>query len=191
MVKRDLQRHKKPIMGIVFAGSTGKPVLEAKASTPWWAFCMEKLTNKKSGHLHLGKRGELLAKSKFIEYGFDVFSTEVDDKGIDFIVKNEKGEYFEIQVKATNKNYVFMKKDIFPLKKGVYLALIIFDNGIPSFYLIPSLEWEKTEDKLFLTDKNYEGKKSPPEYGVYTSDKHIPKIKELYSFEEIIKQLKN
>lgn len=51
--------------------------------------------------------GELLGKAKFLEYGFDVYSSEVDNKGIDFIVCNDKRELFEIQVKTTHKKYVF------------------------------------------------------------------------------------
>lgn len=145
---------------------------------------------EKITHLHTGKMGELLGKAKFLEYGFDVYSSEVDNKGIDFIVCNEKKQYFEIQVKATYKKYVFMRKEVFTPKNSLYVLLIILEkNKEPLFNLIPSLDWKKKEIPSFLKDNNYDGKKSKPEYGVYTSDKYIPKIIENYSFDKIIGKL--
>jgi len=144
---------------------------------------------KDSKHLHLGRIGELLAKAKFIEYDFDVYSTEVDHQGIDFIIKNKKGEYFEIQVKATNGNYVFMRKEIFNPKNNLFLMLLAYKDDQPNYILIPSMEW-KDNLQSFMTDKNYDGKKSAPEYGIYTSDKYLEKIKETYSFKKIVNRLK-
>lgn len=46
-----------------------------------------------------GAYGEYYAKTKFASYGYDVFTSEVDDHGIDFVVKGKKG-YFAIQVKS-------------------------------------------------------------------------------------------
>jgi len=141
-------------------------------------------------HLHTGKIGELIGKAKFIEYGFDVYSTEVDDKGIDFIVCNKRREYFEIQVKTTNKNYMFMKKEVFVPKDNLYLLLVILDNDkLPMFSLIPSLEWTKLDRPNFLKDRLFENLKSKPEYGILINDKYIPLIKEKYSFEKMIGKL--
>ena len=39
--------------------------------------------------LQIGKYSEYLAKMEFILYGFDVYSPELDDKGIDFIVRKD------------------------------------------------------------------------------------------------------
>lgn len=38
-------------------------------------------------NLQLGKYAEYYAKMELSSYGFDVYSSEVDDHGIDFIVK--------------------------------------------------------------------------------------------------------
>ena len=38
-------------------------------------------------HLQLGKYSEYLVIMEFTRYGFDVYSAEVDDKGIDFVVR--------------------------------------------------------------------------------------------------------
>lgn len=33
-------------------------------------------------------------------YGFDVYSAEVDDKGIDFVIRKDHEKYYDIQVKS-------------------------------------------------------------------------------------------
>ena len=72
----------------------------------------------KLNHLQLGKYGEYFAKMEFTKTGFDVYTAEVDDKGIDFVVRKNETEYFDIQVKSVrNNNYVFMKKEVFYQEK--------------------------------------------------------------------------
>lgn len=142
-------------------------------------------------HLYLGRTGELLVASEFIQNNFDVFSAEVDDKGIDLVVKNGCGAYFDIQVKSTNQTYVFMRKKVFVPRKNLFVALLILDKkGNKNFALIPSLEFKKKNKPPFLKDKDYEGKKSPPEYGIQTSDTHLGEILKQYSFSKVIKNLK-
>lgn len=141
-------------------------------------------------HLDTGRIGELLGKAKFIEYGFDVYSSEVDNKGIDFVVFNKNREYFEIQVKTTSKNWVFMKENTFnPKNKNLYLLLVIKDDEFYHFNLIPSSDWIKEEKSNFLQYKKYENKKSKPEYGIPVNNKHIKQIIEKYSFEKMIGKL--
>lgn len=154
----------------------------------WWAFCMQK-TNK---HLKTGRVGELLVIAKFIENGFDVFSTEVDDKGVDLVVKNELGKYFDIQVKTSNQTYVFMRKEVFKPRTNLYVALLILDKKEDQFFiLIPSLDFKNKPLPTFLKDKDYEDKKSQPEYGIDLSDKHLGGIVERYAFSKIIGNLKD
>jgi len=42
----------------------------------------EMISWSKLNHLQLGKYAEYLVKMEFTRYGFDVYATEVDDKGI-------------------------------------------------------------------------------------------------------------
>ncbi len=142
---------------------------------------------KTTKHLHLGRAGELLVTSEFIKSGLDVFSSEVDDKGIDLVLKNAKGEYFDIQVKATNQNYVFMRKEVFHPRENLYVALLILNKkGEQLFALVPSLDFKKRDKPDFLKDNDYPGKKSKPEYGIYTSEKYTKEIKEHYLFSKIV-----
>src|SRR3990170_2253645 len=40
--------------------------------------------------LQIGKYAEYFVKMEFTQYGFDVYSSEVDDRGIDFVVRKEQ-----------------------------------------------------------------------------------------------------
>lgn len=51
-------------------------------------------------HLQVGRYAEYLAKMEFTLDGFDVYTAEVDDKGIDLVVRNECRKFHEAQVKA-------------------------------------------------------------------------------------------
>jgi hypothetical protein len=128
-------------------------------------------------NLQLGRYGEYFAKMEFASYGLDVYTLEVDDHGIDFVVKNASGKFFEIQVKSIHLDktgYVFMRKDKFSIEQSnLLLMLLIFEEGMfPKSYLIPSKEWAIQND-LFRY-RQYEGLKSKPEYGLNISKKTCP-----------------
>ena len=56
--------------------------------------------------LQLGKFAEYYAKMEFSSYGFDVYTSEVDDHGVDFVAKYN-GEFYEVQVKSVRQdNYL-------------------------------------------------------------------------------------
>jgi hypothetical protein len=40
--------------------------------------------------LQLGRYAEYYAKMEFASYGFEVYTSEVDDHGVDFVVKEER-----------------------------------------------------------------------------------------------------
>ena len=143
-------------------------------------------------NLQLGRYGEYFAKMEFASYGLDVYTSEVDDHGVDFIIKNKQGKFFEIQVKAIRlekTGYVFMRKDKFNIKQeNLLLILLLFEDGkLPKVYLIPSKEWEVQND--LFRDREYEGLKSKPEYGLNISKKNMVLL-EQYSFENIIIDIK-
>ena len=127
---------------------------------------------------------------EFTKYGFDVYSAEIDDKGIDFVLRNGKNNYFDIQIKSIrNKSYVYMQKRFFEPSQNLLLALVIFvNNKDPLFLLIPSLDW-KTKKYPFLVDRDFIGKKSQPEFGINISRESLEVLKKEYSFEKQIPQL--
>ncbi|WP_235617723.1 DUF4365 domain-containing protein [Brevibacillus brevis] len=139
--------------------------------------------------LQLGKYAEYFAKMEFASYGLEVFSSEVDDRGIDFIIKDKIGRFSEIQVKSLRgTGYVFAQKSKFNISSpNLYMALLIFKEGLmPDFFLIPSKAWE-VPNEVFV-DRNYDkpGQTSKPEYGINISNKNYA-ILEIFRFEESIK----
>jgi len=149
---------------------------------------MEKYNWSKLSSIRLGRYAEYYAKMEFTLLGFDVYEPEVDDKGIDFIIRKSEDNFYEIQVKSIFKgNYIFMQKDKFSLRKSLYLALVLFKQGSPpELYLIPSLDWQNPNELLVGYD--YPGKKSKPECGVNITKKSIPRLQE-YQFERITETL--
>lgn len=128
--------------------------------------------------LQLGTSAEYYAKMEFASYGCEVYTSEVDDHGIDFIIKDSNHRFCEIQVKSIREStkYVYMQKDKFNLSNpNLYLVLLIFQQGIlPNIYLIPTHAWNEPNE-LFV-DRCYSkvGQKSKPEYGLNISKKNLP-----------------
>jgi hypothetical protein len=142
----------------------------------------------KLSSLQLGRYAEYFAKMEFASYGLEVYTTEVDDHGVDFIVKDKNGRFCEIQVKSLRgKGYVFMPKSKFDINnKNLYLTLLVFENGkLPDIFLIPAEAW-RVPNEVFV-DRNYDkpGQKSAPEYGINISHKNYD-ILEIFKFEESI-----
>lgn len=139
--------------------------------------------------LQLGRYAEYFAKMEFASYGLEIYSSEVDDHGVDFIVKDKNGRFCEVQVKSLrNKGYVFVQKSKFDISnKNLYLTLLLFENGkSPDMFLIPSAVWEEPNE--VFVDRNYDkpGQKSAPEYGINISLKNYD-ILDIFKFEEVIK----
>ncbi len=123
-------------------------------------------------------------------YGFQVYETEVDDRGIDFITRHENGPFIEVQVKSIRSyGYVFLEKKKFMPKEYLYLALVIFTEGhLPELYLVPSIIWRNPD--TFFVSRDYEGLKSKPEWGLNISKKNIVLL-EPYRFKRTVEDLIN
>jgi hypothetical protein len=122
-------------------------------------------------HLQIGRYAEYWFKMHLVVQGLDVFSSEVDDRGIDFVVRQGPGHYWDVQVKsARNAGYVFLRKDRTQIRDGLLLALALFEDGKPpDAYLIPLTRWR--EPGGIFVDRDYAGLRSAPEYGVMLSRK--------------------
>lgn len=128
-------------------------------------------------HLQLGRYAEYYAKMEFASYGYDVYTSEVDDHGVDFVARNPRdGQYYEIQVKAVRHlDYVYIRKDKMVLSPTRLVYLLLFSDGaLPDCYVIPSQAW-RHGNALFV-ERNYEkpGQKSAPEWGINLSKKNLP-----------------
>jgi hypothetical protein len=138
----------------------------------------------------VGAFTEYFVKMELTMYGFEVYGTEVDDRGIDFVARRHGAPFIEVQVKSLRSyGYVFMQKTKFEIRESVYLALgLLFDNQEPRLYLIPAIVW-KQPNQVFV-GRNYDvpGLKSKPEWGINLSKKNMPAI-EAFAFEAVVGRL--
>lgn len=127
-------------------------------------------------HLQLGRYAEYYAKMEFASYGYDVYTSEVDDHGVDFVARNPAdAQYYEIQVKSIrNWGYVFVPKDKMEISSTRLVFLLRFTDGnLPDCYVISSMAW--ASPNALLVDRNYEkpGQTSKPEWGINLSKKNL------------------
>lgn len=132
--------------------------------------------------LQLGAYAEYFVKMEFTMHGFQVYTSEVDDRGVDFVCRHADGPFFEVQVKSfRGTGYVFMPKHKFALRDDLLLALVRFTDGNPpELFLIPATAW-RAPDTL-LVDREYEGLKSKPEWGLNLSMRNLPLLSR-YAFD--------
>ena len=138
-------------------------------------------------HLQIGRIGEYWTKLWLTFKGFDIYTSEVDDKGIDFIVRNSSNYHIDVQVKTVRQNtkYVYVAKECWKdgLRENLYLALVLIRNGeLPEVLFIPSVVW-LTPNHIFK-DKLYdkEGQTSKPEWGINLSNKNLDELRSYENF---------
>lgn len=140
----------------------------------------------KLNHLQLGRYSEYLVKMEFTRLGFDVYEPEVDDRGIDFLIRKEvsktESRYYEMQVKSLRKwGYIFIQKEKLAPTKQRFVAVVHFPEykEPPKLYLVPSTEWLQAKSPL-LVERDYgkSGQKSKPEWGLNLSRKNLELLAE-------------
>jgi len=139
-------------------------------------------------HLQLGRYAEYFAKMEFTLYGFDVYTAEVDDRGIDFVIRRDTDRYYDVQVKSVrNLNYIFFRKATFVLRDSLLAAVVLFiEWEAPRLYLIPSTAWCRPD--ALLVSHDYEGKQSKPEWGLNLSQRNLP-LMERFVFDIVVHSL--
>ena len=143
---------------------------------------MPNLTWSKLNHLQRGRYAEYYAKMEFTSYGYEVYTSEVDDHGVDFVVKHPKNDSFcEVQVKSLmDYGYVFIPKSKMPkLTETRLLCCIQFIDGEqPYIFIIPSTVW--MEPNAVFVDRKYDkpGQTSEPEWGMNISKKNFSVIEQ-------------
>lgn len=148
----------------------------------------------KLNHLQLGRYAEYYAKMEFASYGFEVYTSEVDDHGVDFIAKipGEK-RFYEVQVKSVRDyGYIYMAKSKMPeLSEDRLVCYLHFIDGeLPDVFVIPATAWKNPN--AVLVDRKYDkpGQKSEPEWGINISKKNYNLLDE-YKAECWLKEKSN
>lgn len=88
-------------------------------------------------HVHLGKYAEYFARLEFLLLGCDVFTSEVDNHGIDFVVRTPVGDHYDVQVKSYRRGTARIHLPrVYP---SLLLAVVQFIEGEPpALFLIHS-----------------------------------------------------
>lgn len=135
----------------------------------------------------VGAYFEYFVKMELTMYGFEVYTTEVDDRSIDFIARKKNNGFIEVQAKCLRKfGYVFMRKANFSPREGLYVALgLLHDGKEPLAYLIPSTVWLEPSSVFVGRDYEKPGLKSKPEWGINVSAKNM-KVLEPYEFSKVL-----
>ncbi len=147
--------------------------------------------------LYIGKFGEYLVKLTLSLNSIDTYTPEVDNKGIDFVARVSDSKYYDVQVKTVRlktTKYVFVPKHIWSiehkLRDNLLLAVVLLKADAPlHILLIPATAWINEADKVIFSDRNYEGKKSKPEWGLSLSDKHIDYLVGKYEISKVLTNL--
>ena len=149
---------------------------------------VSRYTWSRLNHLQVGRFAEYFVKMEFALYGFQIYSAEVDDRGIDFIVRHKSDGFYEVQVKSIRGlNNIFMQKDKFPLRPDRIAAVVVLlEDQPPDLYLIPSPAWELPN--ALLVSRDYEGKQSKPEWGLNLSAKNLPLLAN-FRFDAVVESL--
>ena len=76
-------------------------------------------------HIVLGRIAEMYATIEFLKRGFEIYTTEADNVGVDLLaIDNEKNTYM-IQVKACRDgNYQFVKEKNFIIKTIILFFIL-------------------------------------------------------------------
>jgi hypothetical protein len=133
----------------------------------------------------VGRFAEYFVKMEFALYGFEIYTAEVDDRGIDFVARYRTGTFYEVQVKSVrDTKYVFMEKTKFPLDAQRILTLVrLTENQAPELYLIQATAW--LSPSALLVGRDYPGLKSRPEWGIRLSARTRPMLDD-YRFDVAI-----
>ena len=134
-----------------------------------------------------GTYGEYVAKMEFVIYGYLVFGSEIDDRGVDFVVRNEAGSHFDVQVKTvTDRNYTYIRESKFA--ENLWICLVVLTEGDhPALYLFSGRDWNS--DTSGLLQYHHFPKAKEPEYGIHVTKTRASAM-ERFAFDRSVERLR-
>ena len=125
--------------------------------------------------MQLGRYAEYYAKMEFTSYRYEVYTSEVDDHGVDFVAKYN-GKFYEVQVKSVRQDgYLYIPKDKVTVSDNFLICYMRFtDDKLPDVFVFPATVWNYP-NALFV-DRPYDKpkQKSDPEFGINYNKKNAP-----------------
>lgn len=126
---------------------------------------------------------------EFTKHGFEVYSSEVDDHGIDFVAKRPgTSRFYEVQVKSKRPSgSIFMNKDDMALDEYHLLCCICFgQTELPDVYVIPMTEWKNKDNYPTISESI--GKQTKLAWTVNFSKKNL-KALEKFKIDNVLDEI--
>ena len=120
-------------------------------------------------------------------YGYLVFSAEIDDRGVDFVVRNDAGRHFDVQVKTvTCWKYTYITESKF--SESLWICLVVLAEGVhPTLYLFSGRDWDL--DTSGLLRRNHFPNAKEAEYGIHIAKKRVSVMKQ-FAFDQSVEKLR-
>ena len=138
--------------------------------------------------LQLGRYAEYFVKMEFTRLGFDVYTAEVDDKGIDFAIGSADNRYFDVQVKsARGAGLITLPRAKFEPRKNLLAAIVWFVDGQESeLFLIPSLAWKERRSSVlrYYVKHHEDPQKAFDDYQFQLGERGREELRRRYGFAE-------
>ena len=101
-------------------------------------------------NIQKGSFAEAYAKMAFTLEGFEVYTTDYDDRGVDFVIRNGDGYYFSVQVKSVGEGsnpFVYAEKFI-ATGEFLFCAVRLVEGEHPDLYLASGKDWDTEKECL-------------------------------------------
>ena len=124
---------------------------------------------------------------EFAMFGFEIYTSEVDDRGIDFVARRA-GRFVEVQVKTVSGyNLQYVNESKFKASDDFVVALVRLAEGAePALYIFLGSDWPSDDGLLVYSP--YEGKKSEAAYEIRLAQSR-DKVIENYRLERWVDRL--
>jgi hypothetical protein len=149
--------------------------MQAKASYKWW---------KDLNKMQLGRYGEYLVKMELTKAGCEVYTSEVDDRGIDFIVRTPSKTMHTVQVKTVRKaQAIHLDKRNFAVTSSSFLIITWFDNTFgPITLLFDARDWHGSPASEAKYLSMYKDKADNDFWVLHLDEKFIATFGHKYAF---------
>ncbi|TVR49393.1 MAG: DUF4365 domain-containing protein [Puniceicoccaceae bacterium] len=149
---------------------------------------MLKTTYAHLNTIQKGSFAEAYAKMAFTLEGFEVYTTEFDDRGVDFVVRSPGGGFFSVQVKSTGETAqpcIYAGK--FSLTPDfLFCAVRLIEGEEPELFLARGSDWMQSEGCLNF---NRRGGRAGSYYEIRFSKRHTKSL-EQHRFANYVSQLR-
>ncbi|MEM7549491.1 MAG: hypothetical protein AAF363_07450 [Bacteroidota bacterium] len=141
----------------------------------------------------LRKQVEQFVKQELMKAGLEVFASESENRGVDFIIKTPSGKYHELFLQPINLDFTrsvkIPKNDLGELKDNLWIVLVFVMKGMePVLHLIASKVLQSPDNYIFFEHEQGERFKHLSNWEIKVFQKGIGELSK-YSLTSMISKL--